>query len=210
VHPRTKRQKEVLDFITGYMDRHGHEPSYQQIARHMGVSSRGGIQRHIAALENQGLIARKRDNGGFSLELSLRSVPSDSVSTVETIELANGDGFDPCRSMTPIPKFMLGSLMPDEVIAFKMPDDSMGEKGICEGDLVLMERRTYARRGEVALLLVGGRRAVFGIYHPQGLNVEVRTPDPDIEPLTFPAVDTAVQGVMRGLMRPIPRREDES
>jgi SOS-response transcriptional repressor LexA len=38
--PRTQRQKEVLDYITRFLASHGHEPSYAQIARHFGVSSK--------------------------------------------------------------------------------------------------------------------------------------------------------------------------
>ena len=58
---RTRRQKEVLDFITRYIDSHGYEPSYQIIARHIGVSSKAGIAKHIRALEAQGCIARRSE-----------------------------------------------------------------------------------------------------------------------------------------------------
>jgi len=33
MQPRTKRQKEVLEFVTQYIEKHGYEPSYQQIAQ---------------------------------------------------------------------------------------------------------------------------------------------------------------------------------
>jgi repressor LexA len=63
MQPRTRRQKEVLDFIKRYIEKHGYEPSYQQIARHLGVSSKAGIARHIESLENQGFL-----NGGANTE----------------------------------------------------------------------------------------------------------------------------------------------
>jgi len=50
--PRTQRQKEVLDYITRFLAKHGYEPSYAQIARHFGVSSKATIAKHIAALES--------------------------------------------------------------------------------------------------------------------------------------------------------------
>src|SRR2546430_6923018 len=37
--PRTQRQKEVLDYITRFLAKHGHEPSYAQIARHLDRKS---------------------------------------------------------------------------------------------------------------------------------------------------------------------------
>ena len=53
----TRRQREILDFITQYIESHGARPSYQLIARHMGVSSKGGIARIVTDLEAQGFLA---------------------------------------------------------------------------------------------------------------------------------------------------------
>jgi repressor LexA len=52
--PRTQRQKEILDYITSFLAKHGHEPSYAQIARRFGVSSKATIAKHISALEKRG------------------------------------------------------------------------------------------------------------------------------------------------------------
>ena len=62
--PRTQRQKEVLDYITRFHAKHGHEPSYAQIARYFGVSSKATIAKHISALE-------KRDYDVFSRRVRL-------------------------------------------------------------------------------------------------------------------------------------------
>jgi SOS-response transcriptional repressor LexA len=52
----TQRQKEILDYITRFLERHGYVPSYTQIARQFGVKSRATIAKHIAALERRGLL----------------------------------------------------------------------------------------------------------------------------------------------------------
>ena len=65
--PRTQRQKEVLDYITRFLAKHGHEPSYAQIARYFGVSSKATIAKHITALEKRGLIKRDHQPGRFTL-----------------------------------------------------------------------------------------------------------------------------------------------
>ena len=70
MQPRTQRQKEILDYIRRFIDRHGYEPSYAQIARHFGISSKATIAKHIEALEKRGLIARKHANGSFALSVN--------------------------------------------------------------------------------------------------------------------------------------------
>src|SRR2546423_2764423 len=69
--PRTQRQKEILDYITRFLARHGHQPSYAQIARHFGVSSKATLAKHIAALEKRGLIKRGHGDDVFTLVLNL-------------------------------------------------------------------------------------------------------------------------------------------
>lgn len=79
MQPRTRRQKEVLEIITRYIKNHGYDPSYQQIARQLGVSSKAGIAKHVRALEEQGLLTRRRDGGKFNLELRPEDFLTKSV-----------------------------------------------------------------------------------------------------------------------------------
>ena len=77
--PRTKRQKEVLDFIISFRQREGHSPSYRQIARGLNKTSKGTIAKHIGTLERQGLLERRREKGLFVLnpkvgELTMRQI----------------------------------------------------------------------------------------------------------------------------------------
>lgn len=208
---RTKRQREVLDYITRFVDRNGHEPSYQQIARHLGVSSKAGVQRHIAALENQGFISRRRENGSFSIELRLRTAAKDSVCVVELVEVPGTETGppQPVHSLITLPKIMIGSLSPEEVFGFRVSDDSMVDKQIWEGDILLLERRSYARRGDVVVVLTLGKQMLVGQYYQRGLETEIRPASSDFEPMIFPADEVAVQGVMRGMLRPIPPHEDQ-
>ena len=207
---RTKRQKEVLDYIVRFVERNGYGPSYQRIAHQLGVSSKGGVQRHIIALENQGLIARRRENGSFRIELCMKNAGLDSICVVELIEPTASDNGNAAfaRSMTALPKSFIGSLMPDEVMAYKAVDDSMTDRQIEEGDIVLLEKRSYARRGEVTLVLVQGKEMILGLYFQLGGETEIRPASTDFDPHVFSADEVAVQGVMRGLVRPIPSYDE--
>src|SRR6266498_1829749 len=111
--PRTQRQKEILDYITRFLERHGYEPSYAQIARNFGVKSRATIAKHIAALERRGLLSRQHEDGSFALSVKVDDLhalcevkllgriaagaPLDVVEDVETI---------------PVPRFLLGRVRP--------------------------------------------------------------------------------------------------
>lgn len=194
----------MLEYIAGFLDRNGYHPSYQQIARQLGVASKGGIQRHIVALENQGLIERRRENGSFGIELRTRQLQTDSVCSIELLETKESDGMTGLqgRSAIAVPRFLIGSLSPDEAFAVRIVDDSMIERQICENDVLLFERRNYARRAEIVAADCGDGGIFVRRYFHNGTEIELRPAAPEFEPHFFPADEVAILGVYRGLMRP--------
>lgn len=204
MQPRTKRQKEVLDYITQFVDRNGYEPSYQQIARQLGVRSKGGIQRHIMALEGQGLILRRRVNGSFGIELPARKIDPGTGTNFEITELEEADGnFVETHSWTTfLPKFITGDTPASDIFGLKMPDDSLADKHICEGDVLVFERRSYGSRGEIVAVRLVKDRLAIGQYYHHGRETEIRPANSDFESKMFEADKISILGVLRGLIRP--------
>ena len=54
----TKRQKEVLDFIAGFVDDNGYCPSYEEIARGLELASLATVHKHISVLEAKSYLKR--------------------------------------------------------------------------------------------------------------------------------------------------------
>src|SRR5450432_4885945 len=54
----TRRQKEVLDFITSFVQRNGYSPSFDEIARGLSLKSLATVHKHITNLQNKGLLLR--------------------------------------------------------------------------------------------------------------------------------------------------------
>lgn len=67
--PLTKRQKEILDFLEGFLAENGYAPSFEEIARHFGYTSLATVHEHLENLKQKGYI-RKSYNASRSLELS--------------------------------------------------------------------------------------------------------------------------------------------
>ncbi|MFA5015229.1 MAG: hypothetical protein WC549_06795 [Actinomycetota bacterium] len=64
----TKRQRELLNFVDGFIQGHGYGPSYREIMRALGYKSVSTVAIHIEGLINKGYL-RKRDNSARSLEV---------------------------------------------------------------------------------------------------------------------------------------------
>src|SRR5215510_15489941 len=66
----TKRQKQVLDFIAGFVDENGYCPSYEEIARGLDLASLATVHKHISVLEAKSYLKR-----GFNQSRSLELAP---------------------------------------------------------------------------------------------------------------------------------------
>jgi repressor LexA len=203
--PRTQRQKEILDYITRFIERHGYEPSYAQIARHFGVSSKATIAKHIAALERRGLLSRRTEDGAFGLAVKVEETPSDAVCEVPLLgRIAAGSPVEAVEDAEPIsvPRFLLGRVRPERVYALRVKGESMIDEHICDGDIALIENRTEARDGEIVVALIDGARATLKRLYRFGPEVELRPANSQLAPLRLLASRVRVQGIFRGLLRP--------
>ena len=54
----TRRQREVYDFISQFVDTNGYSPSFEEIAAGVGLSSLATVHKHISNLEGKGLLKR--------------------------------------------------------------------------------------------------------------------------------------------------------
>lgn len=204
MQPRTKRQKEVFDYIIQYIADYGHNPSYQQIARHLKLTSKAGILKHIKALETQGLITRMRENGNFNLELRPPNLIAEAVREIHWLNAPRGDSFveDWEHETLFVPKFLLGYCAPQNMLAFRAPNDSMLEENIREGDVVLIEKRSFARDGDIVAALTENKKTVLKKFFRLGAKIELRPANPNYSPILLPANKVSVLGIFRSLLRP--------
>jgi repressor LexA len=203
--PRTQRQKEILDYITRFLERQGYVPSYGQIAKHFGVKSRATIAKHIAALEKRGLISREHEDGSFALNVKVEDTSSDSICEVKLFgRIAAGPPLEVVdyEERISVPRFLLGRVRPDCVYALRVKGDSMIDEHICDGDIALIEYRTDARDGEIVVALIEESQATLKRLYRRGVNVELQPANSQLQPLIVPASQVSVRGIFRGLLRP--------
>jgi repressor LexA len=79
----TKRQRELLSFVDGFIQGHGYGPSYREIMRALGYKSVSTVAIHIEGLINKGYL-HKRDNSARSLEVVTTQVTNSLRSKTAT------------------------------------------------------------------------------------------------------------------------------
>lgn len=79
----SKRQRELLNFVDGFIQGHGYGPSYREIMRALGYKSVSTVAIHIDGLIAKGYL-NKRDNSARSLEVVTLRIDESPVRKTPT------------------------------------------------------------------------------------------------------------------------------
>lgn len=207
---QTRRQREVFDYITSFIERQGYKPSYEQIARHFRIRAKSAIAKHIAALEAQGLLTRRGEDGKFSLNLSPANAMSAAVCEIPLIEELTGDFLEELNAVSIfVPRLLLGELQPAQIFAFRVPSDAMIEAHICAGDIAIIERESDPRDGEIVVAMIENTQATLEQFFRHNAKIELRPANPTLEAAFLPAEAVTIRGVFRGLLRSVNGAENQ-
>ncbi|HUF11478.1 MAG TPA: transcriptional repressor LexA [Longimicrobiales bacterium] len=197
----TKRQKQILDYLQGYVIANGYSPSYEEIAEHFGYGSLATVHEHLENLERKGYIRK-----GYNESRSVEVVPTDaSVAAVELPLLglvAAGSPIEAIeeRETLSVPEDFLRRGGRNFVL--RVAGDSMVDEQIRDGDYIVVNSRERAENGEMVVALVDGEAAtVKTFYRENDGNVRLQPANPTLEPMYFPADRIRVQGVVVGVIR---------
>lgn len=197
----TRRQKEILDHISGYIDIHGYAPSFEEIADFFGYTSLATVHEHVSNLERKGYI-RKAYNQSRSIEL-VRGVATPAGIELPLLgEVAAGQPIEAVQDQETI-------LVPPDLLrkggenyVLRVTGDSMIEEQIRDGDYIIVNSRSTAEEGEMVVALVDGDSAtVKKLYRERDGRVRLQPANEALEPMYFDPDRIAVQGVVVGVIR---------
>ena len=199
--PLTKRQKEILDFITGFIEERGYAPSFEEIAKAFGYSSLATVHEHLSNLERKGYI-RKAYNESRSIEM----VPEEGAGSAMALPLLGAvaaglpiEAIQDQESLS-VPMDMVRPGKDNFVL--RVEGDSMIDEQIRDGEYIVVSSQPTATDGEVVVALVGGESAtVKKLYREAGGRIRLQPANPAMDPIIVDAQDVAVQGVVVGLIR---------
>jgi repressor LexA len=194
----TKRQKEILAFLSDYLKERGYSPSLDEIAKHFGIASLNAIYKHLRVLEERGFIRRLSNRARSITILDQASVTEQLVPLLGTI--AAGHPIEAVASPEEI-SVPDGLLTKGTNYVLRVEGNSMIEEQIRDGDLIIVEQRDVAANGETVVALIDGQEATLKkLYREEG-RVRLQPANPTLFPIFVEEDRLRIQGVVVGLMR---------
>ncbi len=210
----------VFGFITEYAREQGCSPTIREIGDAFGIRSTNGVRHHLSALERDGLIelVPKKSRGirilaaagetSGELRRHLRPVRAASVADRRPDRLGIplvgriAAGLPLLAEENIEDRLALGDLFPgDDLFALRVKGHSMKDRGILDGDLVVVHKQEHARTGDAVVALVGDD-ATLKTFRRTDTGVDLVPENPEFNVLSVgPGDDFRVVGVVVGLVR---------
>ena len=204
----TRRQKQVMDMIARFVDENGYSPSYDEIAKGLGLASLATVHKHISALEAKSYLKR-----GFNQSRSLEIGPKyaqemrrnrlESPAALEIPLLGRIAAGLPVEAIEQRSALSFQDFVGNpDTFALEVSGESMIEDHICNGDLILLEKVNQARDGDIVVALVSGTETTLKrFYRETGDMVRLQPANSSLKPILVPATDVQIQGRLLAVLR---------
>jgi len=199
VRPLTKRQREILDYLSQFIQQYGYAPSLEEIGRRFGLSSLATIHKHLTNLEEKGFIKRTW-NRSRSVELVQTRTTTRSIALPLLGYVAAGAPIEAIASdeTIPVPENLVGKL---DTYALRVRGNSMLDEQIRDGDFVIVEDRKTAKNGEMVIALLNDSHVTLKKIYQENNIVRLQPANPEAKPILVKPDHLRIQGVIVGVIR---------
>ncbi len=198
----TRKQKQLLDYIRQYTQKHGYSPTYEEMCPAMEVSSVATIHDHLIQLAKKKLI--KIYHGAVrgievlhptnsQLPTNLLELPLYGyIAAGKPIEaIANNE-----ETIQISPSLVTGKR---RSYVLRVKGDSMIEDGILDGDYVVIEQQDRAENGDIVVALLEGGLATLKRFFKEKDRIRLEPANAKMQPIYARSVE--IQGKVSGVLR---------
>ncbi len=195
----TKRQKELFDYLDGYIGEHGYAPTLEEIGARFNLNSLATVHKHLTNLEQKGCI-RRTWNHSRAIELVR---PEAAVRALELPLLGRVAAGQPIEALETADTIAV----PEDLVrrqptfVLKVAGNSMVQDGILDGDFIVVEQRATANNGETVVAVIDGEATVKRFYRERGGRIRLQPANDALQPLLVDAAACEIRGVVVAVLR---------
>ena len=199
--PLTKRQREILSYLTTYAEENGYAPSFEEIAETFSYSSLATVHEHLSNLQRKGYIKRS-----YNESRAIEILPTEATPRAVELPLLGS-----VAAGMPIEAVMHGETLtvPDAFVrrsgshyVLRVRGNSMIDEQIRDGDFVVVNERHSADNGEMVIAMLNGDSAtVKKYYRERDGRIRLQPANDAMQPIYVHENDISIQGIVVGVLR---------
>nr|MBA3559369.1 transcriptional repressor LexA [Gemmatimonadaceae bacterium] len=199
--PLTRRQREILDYLNGYLEANEYAPSFEEIARHFNYNSLATVHEHLTNLERKGYIKRTY-NESRAIEVLPSEVNPRAIELPLLGLVAAGAPIEALATeeMIAVPEDF--TRRGGNHYVLRVRGNSMIDEQIRDGDYVVIRERQNADNGEMVIALINNSSAtVKKFYRERDGRIRLQPANDTMEPIYIHENDVTIQGIVVGVLR---------
>ena len=198
----TKRQEDVLKYIKKYVAKHGFPPATREIGAALGLTSPATVHPHIKKLVQKGYLKTTKSkfrtievvgNNEYNMPDNLVRVPMlgkvTAGSPIEAIEKPD-EFFDLPVSLVP---------KEEKVFVLEVSGESMINKGIYDGDVVIVQEQKNAQDGDIGVAMNENDEVTLKTFYKEKDHIRLQPENDTMAPIILP--NCTILGKAIGLYR---------
>ena len=201
----TKRQNQILTYISDHIDNSGFPPTRNELSEYFGFRSPNAAESHLRALEKKGVIRieRGRSRGITLTSLSAASLPASAHQPLPLVgRVAAGSPILALENIEDAYRVDPSLFNPRPHYLLRVVGMSMRDAGIHDQDLLAVHRTPDIRNGQIVVIRVDDEVTVKR-FHKQGNRITLQPENPDFDPIEVDlrTQDVTIEGLGVGVIR---------
>lgn len=193
----TKKQKDVLDFITDFVREKGFAPTQKEIQEFFGFKSLGSVQDYIKYLTQGGYLNNDANSVRGLTPSHMSSQGTEEIPLLGSIAAGVPIEAIEHSDTIAVPTTMLRK---GTHYALKVKGESMIEDGILNGDTAVIRHQTSADNGQIVVAVVENETTLKR-YYKKAKQIELHPANSSMKPIIIRDRECEIRGVMVGLIR---------
>jgi len=196
----TKKQRELYEYITQFIQNHQMAPTIAEIREYFGLGSNFSIQKKLNILREKGYVNFDKSNAARNIRLTgligetavlnilgqvTAGIPIEAIEIPEPVE---------------VPHYLLKG---SDNFALRVRGDSMMDANIEDGDVIIVKPQKKAESGQIVVATINGEATVKKLdLRPDGVSLQPCNRSGQYKPIHIKEEDEfALKGVVVGLLR---------
>ena len=146
----TKKQEQILNIVTKYIEENGYSPTVRDICKEAGLNSPATVYQHLKLLKEKGYI--KSDNNKQRTIKPTKDATYTSVPVLGTITAGTPVfAYESIEDYFPLPINFSSS---EDLFILKVSGDSMINAGINDKDMVIVKKQNDAENNAIVVAMI--------------------------------------------------------
>ena len=206
----TKKQKELFEFLSGYITKNNISPSFEEMKDAVNLKSKSGIHRLITSLEQRGFIKRLKHKARAmeitrTLTNTLNKINNNDQKIYEIPLLGSIAAGDPIEAIENPNEFVnvpSNFISPNnQYFGLKVNGLSMIDKGIFDGDIAVIKKTNSVLDGKIAAVLTNDNEITLKIIKIKYNKIHLIPANKSYSEKIFNVHDVQIQGTLTGIIR---------